>query len=101
MISPFRFIFVVGCTLLAPNVAGAHAPSELTPSLAPMLEKVIPGIVSIGIHGKIAAQENPLFLDPFFRRFFGSPEREFQAAGSGVVVNANRARPYWPRHRGI
>jgi Do/DeqQ family serine protease len=90
MISPFRFIFVVGCTLLAPNVAGAHAPSELTPSLAPMLEKVIPGIVSIGIHGKIAAQENPLFLDPFFRRFFGSREREFQAAGSGVVVDANR-----------
>jgi S1-C subfamily serine protease len=27
---------------------------------------------------------------PFFRRFFGSPGLEFQAAGSGVVVDAGR-----------
>ena len=90
MTTPFQFILVVGCTLLGTNVAGAHAPSELTPSLAPMLEKVIPGVVSIGIHGKIAAKENPLFTDPFFRRFLGTPEHEFQAAGSGVVIDASR-----------
>src|SRR5262249_39031111 len=35
---------------------------------------------------------NPLSSDPFFRRFFGGggtqEEREFQAAGSGVIVDA-------------
>jgi serine protease DegQ len=90
MTSPVRLVLAFGCMLLATNVAGAQAPSALTPSLAPMLAKVIPGVVSIGIHGKIAAQENPLFSDPFFRRFFGSREHEFQAAGSGVVVDARR-----------
>jgi len=89
MTSPVRFILAVGCTLLAANVAGAEAPSALTPSLAPMLEKVVPGVVNIGVHGTRAAQENPLFSDPFFRRFFGSPAGEFQAAGSGVVVDAS------------
>jgi hypothetical protein len=50
------------------------------------------GVVSIGIHGNIAAQENP--LSPFFRRFFGSPGLEFQAVGSGVVVDAGRGYPH-------
>ncbi len=87
-----RCILAVGFTLLATNVAGAQTPSALTPSLAPMLEMVIPGVVSIGVHGKVATQNNPLFSDPFFRRFFGQQpqEREFQAAGSGVVVDASR-----------
>ncbi|MDH3236401.1 MAG: DegQ family serine endoprotease [Alphaproteobacteria bacterium] len=66
------------------------------PSLAPMLEKVLPGVVSIAVHGRLPAEENPLLSDPFFRRFFGVPEqqqpqeREFQAAGSGVVVDPAR-----------
>ena len=95
MTSPLRFILVIGCTLLATNVAGAQAPSVLAPSLAPMLKTVVPGVVSIGVHGKVAIQENPLFSDPLFRRYFGLPEgkpleREFQAAGSGVVVDARR-----------
>ncbi|MGI9246935.1 MAG: Do family serine endopeptidase, partial [Steroidobacteraceae bacterium] len=37
-------------------------------------------------------EQNPLFNDPFFRRFFDVPntprEREFQSAGSGVIVDA-------------
>jgi Do/DeqQ family serine protease len=37
-------------------------------------------------------EQNPLLNDPFFRRFFDVPnqpqEREFQAAGSGVIVDA-------------
>ena len=82
MTSPLQFILVIGCTLLATNVAGAQAPSALTPSLAPMLEKVVPGVVSIGVHGKVPAQENPLFSDPFFRRFFGSRGGEFQAVST-------------------
>jgi serine protease Do/serine protease DegQ len=40
--------------------------------------------------------QNPLLEDPFFRRFFGVPdqqqpqEREAQAIGSGVIVDANK-----------
>src|SRR5208283_1319068 len=39
-------------------------------------------------------QRNPLMDDPFFRRFFEVPpdakprERQFQSAGSGVIVDA-------------
>ncbi|MEE8196075.1 MAG: DegQ family serine endoprotease [Acidiferrobacterales bacterium] len=62
------------------------------PTLAPLLERVTPGVVNIAVRGHVAVQENPLLNDPFFRRFFGLPElapqREFQAAGSGVVVDA-------------
>lgn len=64
------------------------------PTLAPMLEKVLPGVVSIAVKGHVAHADNPLLDDPFFRRFFGVPqeaqpqERQFQAAGSGVIVNA-------------
>jgi Do/DeqQ family serine protease len=64
------------------------------PSLAPMLKKVLPGVVSIAVRGHVAAEDNPLLSDPFFRRFFGLPEqpeeREFQAAGSGVVVDSTQ-----------
>jgi len=66
------------------------------PTLAPMLDKVLPGVVSIAVSGHMRAEENPLLADPFFRRFFGLPEqqqpqeREFQAAGSGVIVDAAR-----------
>jgi Do/DeqQ family serine protease len=61
------------------------------PSLAPVLEKVQPAVVSISVRGKVV-QQNPLLNDPFFRRFFEVPEeqqeREFQSAGSGVVIDA-------------
>lgn len=86
----------IAAALLAADVASAQAPLSPTPSLAPMLEKVLPGVVSIGVKGKVAVQQNPLLSDPFFKRFFGLPEgaqpkeREFQAAGSGVVVDAAR-----------
>ena len=85
---------LIAGALLATHVASAQAPAGPTPSLAPMLEKVLPGVVSIGVRGKVATQQNPLLADPFFKRFFGLPEgaqpkeREFQAAGSGVVVDA-------------
>ncbi|MFO0337048.1 MAG: DegQ family serine endoprotease, partial [Pseudomonadota bacterium] len=65
------------------------------PSLAPMLKRVSPAIVNISIRGTITerGQRNPLLEDPFFRRFFDIPEqgprqRQFQSAGSGVVINA-------------
>jgi len=67
------------------------------PSLAPMIKRVSPAVVSIGIRGAVREQgRNPLFDDPFFRRFFNVPpdagtrERPFQSAGSGVVVDAKQ-----------
>ena len=64
------------------------------PSLAPMLEKVTPAVVNIATHGYERVRENPLFQDPFFRRFFNVPDhprrRETQSLGSGVVVDAEK-----------
>ena len=67
------------------------------PSLAPMIRRVSPAVVSIGIQGSVREQgRNPLFDDPFFRRFFNVPpdagtrERPFQSAGSGVIVDARQ-----------
>jgi Do/DeqQ family serine protease len=68
------------------------------PSLAPMIRRVSPAVVSIGIRGTVREQgpRNPLMDDPFFRRFFNVPpdagarERPFQSAGSGVVIDAKQ-----------
>ncbi|HEY0975292.1 MAG TPA: DegQ family serine endoprotease [Solimonas sp.] len=67
---------------------------QSTPSLAPMLKKIMPGVVNISVTGSVEVQNpmGPLMEDPFFRRFFGVPdqpqEREFQSVGSGVIVDA-------------
>ncbi|HEU4679531.1 MAG TPA: DegQ family serine endoprotease [Terrimicrobiaceae bacterium] len=76
--------------------ATAQATGNEPPTLAPILEKVLPGVVSVAVRGHKKAEENPLLADPFFRQFFGLPEgqqpkeREFHAAGSGVVLEAAR-----------
>ncbi len=61
------------------------------PSLAPVVKRVAPAVVSIAIKGRVAMQQNPLFNDPFFRQFFNIPrgpvEREIQAVGSGVIID--------------
>jgi Do/DeqQ family serine protease len=68
--------------------------SPLIPTLAPLIKKVTPSVVNIAIKGHIAQEQNPLFNDPFFRRFFDLPElpaeREIRAAGSGVIVDAQQ-----------
>ncbi len=64
------------------------------PSLAPMLDVVTPAVVNIATEGRIQLRMNPLFNDPFFRRFFNVPdqpiERKTQSLGSGVIVDAKR-----------
>jgi Do/DeqQ family serine protease len=83
--------------------APAHAASAALlvdaapmPSLAPMVKRVSPAVVNIATRGTIKeqpGQRNPLLDDPFFRRFFDAPpdsrprERQFQSAGSGVIVD--------------
>ena len=82
------------------GMASAQLPAVVgdtpVPSLAPMLKKASPSVVNIATRGTVQArsqQGNPLLEDPFFRRFFEAPElapqqREFQSAGSGVIVDA-------------
>jgi len=64
------------------------------PSLAPMLAQVTPAVVNISTEGHVELRTNPLFNDPFFRRFFNVPNmpqsRKTQSLGSGVIVDANR-----------
>jgi Do/DeqQ family serine protease len=95
-----RFSAVLGMAimLLSPYFAGAAIPQAVDgqplPSLAPMLENVTPAVVNIATEGRVQLKQNPLFNDPFFRRFFNIPnqqqplERKTQSLGSGVIVDA-------------
>jgi len=60
------------------------------PTLAPVLAQVTPAVVNIAVLQQAPESQNPLLRDPFFRRFFGLPERERPqiSAGSGVIVDA-------------
>ncbi len=79
------------------SLALAQLPAKVgdvpVPSLAPMVKRVSPAVVNIATRGTVQEQ-NPLFNDPFFRRFFDVPntprQREFQSAGSGVIVDAKQ-----------
>jgi len=64
---------------------------QILPSLAPMLEKVMPAVVNISSTSRTRAFNNPLLNDPFFRHFFDIPkEQEKQSRGSGVIINASK-----------
>lgn len=64
------------------------------PTLAPLLKQVTPGVVNISVVSQSRATTNPLFDDPFFRRFFDIPDQQQpqsvpqQSAGSGVIIDA-------------
>ncbi|MGB0723524.1 MAG: Do family serine endopeptidase [Gammaproteobacteria bacterium] len=63
------------------------------PTLAPVLEKALPGVVNISTETLVKGSSNPLLSDPFFRRFFDLPERKQrteQSLGSGVIVDADK-----------
>lgn len=62
---------------------------------AQMLERVTPAIVNISTRTQSQAAANPLFNDPFFRRFFDLPpvdprSQPRMSAGSGVIVDARQ-----------
>lgn len=86
--------------LISPYLTNAALPQAVEnqemPSLAPMLDNVTPAVVNIATEGRVQLKQNPLFNDPFFRRFFNLPhhqqplERRTQSLGSGVIVDAER-----------
>ena len=76
----------------APTVAALPAAVGSTPlpSLAPMLARVTPAVVSV--HAKQRVQVSPFGADPMFRRMFPelTQERINESLGSGVIVDATR-----------
>src|SRR5512140_3786181 len=83
--------------LIAPSAAPAALPlnAKGMPTLAPMLSQVTPAVVNISVITRAPMEDNPLFRDPLFRRFFNIPDEPAageQSAGSGVIVD--RARGY-------
>ncbi|HEY9051649.1 MAG TPA: DegQ family serine endoprotease [Gammaproteobacteria bacterium] len=87
------------CLLLIPSIGlQAALPNAVDdqplPTLAPMVARATPAVVNISTRSHININQNPLFNDPFFRRFFNVPERmprqqaRPQSLGSGVVIDA-------------
>ena len=90
-------IILLASALAACAAQGATPPlpyRDGVPTLAPILEKITPAVVNISVATIAPQRHNPLFRDPFFRRFFDRPEdapaRRRQSAGSGVIVDAGR-----------
>lgn len=86
---------LLGATIPATGVLG-QIPNLRTggtvPTLAPLVREVTPAVVNIAVHGKVR-QDNPLYRDPLFREFFDVPkqlEKEVNATGSGVIVDAQK-----------
>lgn len=102
----FLTALVLGSSILAmPMVAQAALPTQVdgqaVPSLAPMLEKVRPAVVSIAVEGKTKGDSRRTRdIPPEFEFFFGpnadffgdrqSAPRNFRGVGSGVIINAEK-----------
>ena len=93
-----RFLYLCFLLVMAaaqPRPVTAEASLPAPPTLAPMVERVLPSVVSIAVIGTSQSDSTPLLADPFFRRFFEDfgplPQSQmpFQAAGSGVIVDAD------------
>lgn len=85
-------------SIITPIPASAALPlaanGEQLPSLAPMLEQVMPAVVSIAVEGTQTQHQR---IPEQFRFFFGPDfpteqlqQRPFRALGSGVVINADK-----------
>ncbi|RTF94924.1 serine endoprotease DegQ, partial [Serratia marcescens] len=86
----------LGLALSAAPAANAALPvavqGQPLPSLAPMLEKVLPAVVSVHVAGTQVQRQQ---LPEEFRRFFGpnfpgqqQSSRPFEGLGSGVIIDA-------------
>ncbi|MCV9274544.1 serine endoprotease DegQ, partial [Escherichia coli] len=87
----------VGLTLSASFQAVASIPGQVAdqaplPSLAPMLEKVLPAVVSVRVEGTASQGQK---IPEEFKKFFGDdlpdqPAQPFEDLGSGVIINASK-----------
>src|SRR5579885_1177525 len=88
--------FVVALAVGPQALGGAPIPiigGTPVTSVADVVARVTPGVVGISVHSEVQ-MVNPLAQDPLFRQFFNfrdQPiERETEAVGSGVIVDAAR-----------
>ena len=89
--------FAVPGTVMAQTVKqvpGSRA--EIQYSFAPLVRNVGPAVVNIYARAEVTERRaSPLFVDPFFRRFFGdvfpgeTRKRTAQSLGSGVIMREN------------
>ncbi len=92
-------LFAGSLLLAASTVAHAEAKQvpqsreEVSLSFAPIVKKAAPAVVNVYASRTEKLQRNPLFDDPVFRQFFGSPGGDQQRSqtqrslGSGVLVD--------------
>ena len=89
LLAPLLFL------LMLPALAGTlplAVGEQPLPSLAPMLERVMPAVVHIATRGPDEPGPAPRG-DPLFERFFGAPpagEGVEEGLGSGVIIDAER-----------
>ncbi len=71
------------------TVPQTTATNQPLPSLAPMLQQVMPAVVSINSK-QVVRVRNPFFDDPILRRLFPEipQERINESLGSGVIIDA-------------
>ena len=92
------FIFISIFLCFSPLSRAIGLPSftenQPLPSLAPMLERVIPAVVNISTSSNIQVEQNPLMQDPFFRHFFNIPnqsrKQQKNSLGSGVIIDSEQ-----------
>ena len=81
-----------GSVAAVPTMAAlpASVEGQPMPSLAPMLKRVLPAVVSV--HSTQRVRVSPFGNDPFFQQMFPglTQERIAQSLGSGVIVDAAR-----------
>ncbi|EGT4508336.1 serine endoprotease DegQ [Cronobacter sakazakii] len=85
----------LGLSLSAPEPVLAALPSQVPgqpaiPSLAPMLEKVLPAVVSVRVEGTAVQEQR---VPEELKKFFGEsmPDQQaqpFEGLGSGVIIDA-------------
>jgi len=84
----------IGLSLSASYPAAAALPSQVPgqaalPSLAPMLEKVLPAVVSVQVEGTaVQSQRIPEELKKYFGDDAPDQAQPFEGLGSGVVIDA-------------
>ena len=90
------FLIATGMALPLAHSASRKAAAETVlerATLAPMIEKVMPAIVSVRVKGMQAVEQTPTYNNPLFGQSVTADkveQRQFQSTGSGVIVDPAR-----------
>lgn len=98
-IAGFVAAAIMGWALLASPLASAQeavvppSAEALKFTFAPIVKSVTPAVVNVYAQRVTRRRSNPVFDDPFFQEFFGTPQqprdRVQRSLGSGVIVDAD------------